>query len=80
MTKDVIRHMDLAAFDEGDGGPMKLDLFEGALWRRKVSEPTLDGAVTVTLSTGKKVTVNSRLLGLLRVLADELAKAETKIH
>jgi hypothetical protein len=32
------------------------------------------------LSTGKKVTVNSRLLALLRVLADELAREETPVH
>lgn len=80
MTKDFIGFMDVAALEGGKGDSMKLDLFKGALWRRKISEPAEDGAVTVTLSTGKTVTVNSRLLGLLRVLADELARAETKIH
>lgn len=80
MTKKPIGFMDIAALDGGDGEPMKLDLFDGALWREKLADPSKDGTVAVTLSTGKKVTVNSRFLGLLRVLADELAKAETKIH
>lgn len=72
--------MDGSAIAAGGDDFMKLDLFDGALWKEKLSGETPDGAVTVTLSTGKKVTVNSRLLGLLRVLADELAKAETGVH
>lgn len=58
----------------GDEVPMKLDLFEHALWRRKVSEPAPDGSVTVILSTGKTVLVDSKLLGFLRLLSEELAK------
>lgn len=80
MTKDFIGFMDGAVLDDDGGDSMKFDLFDGANWRRKVSEPSRDGTVTVTLSTGKTVTVNSKLLGLLRVLADELAKTETKLH
>ncbi len=80
MTKEFSDIIDLNALEEGDGDPMKLDLFEGASWRRKLSEPAADGTVTVTLSTGKKVTMNSRLLALLRLLADELAREETKLH
>jgi hypothetical protein len=80
VTKDFSGFIDMAALDESGGDPMKFDLFEGALWREKLSERGPDGMVTVTLSTGKKVTMNSRLLGLLRLLADELAREETKLH
>lgn len=80
MTKDFISFMDVAALDDDCADSMKFDLFDGAIWRRKVSEPSKIGTVTVTLSTGKTVTVNSKLLGLLRVLADELAKTETRLH
>lgn len=80
MTKEFSSFIDSAALGESDGDPMKFDPFEGALWREKLSERGPDGMVTVTLSTGKKVTVNSRLLGLLRLLADELAREETKLH
>ena len=80
MTKAPIGFMETGAIDDRDGSPMKLDLFENALWRRKVSEPSADGSVTVTLSTGKTVTCNSRFLGLLRVLVEELAKEEPKPH
>lgn len=80
MTRVPIAIMETGAGDERDGSLMKLDLFEGAVWRRKVSEPSVDGSVTVTLSTGKTVTCNSRFLGLLRVLVEELAKEEPKPH
>jgi hypothetical protein len=80
VTKDIAGFIDLPALQDGDGDPMKVDLFESALWREKLSEPAADGTVTVTLSTGKKVTVNSRLLALLRLLADELAREETNLH
>jgi hypothetical protein len=69
-----------SALNPGGGDLMKLDPFGGASWKQKLSEPAADGTVTVTLSTGKKVTVNSRLLALLRLLADELAREETKLH
>ncbi len=69
-----------SALNPGSGDLMKLDPFDGAVWRKQLSEPAADGTVTVTLSTGKKVTVNSRLLALLRLLADELAREETKLH
>lgn len=80
MTRKLTGFMDSAAFSEGGEDLLKFDLFEGALWKEKVSAPAKDGAVTVTLSTGKTVTVNSRLLALLRVLADELARKETPLH
>ncbi len=80
VTRDFSGYNDLAAPHDGDGEPMKLDPFDGAVWRKQVSEPAADGTVTVTLSTGKKVTVNSHLLALLRLLADELARDETKLH
>lgn len=80
MTKTIPVFMDGAALDDGGEDFMKFDLFDGALWKEKVAAPADDGKVVVTLSTGKKVTVNSRLLALLRVLADELARKETNIH
>ena len=80
VTKTLIGFKDIAALGGGGDEPMKFDFFDGALWKDKVTSPAEDGTVTVTLSTGKKVTVNSRLLGLLRVLADELARKETKLH
>jgi len=80
VTRDFSGFIDLAALHDGDGELMKLDLFDGAVWRQQLSGPAADGTVTVTLSTGRKVTVNSRLLAILRLLADELAREETKLH
>lgn len=80
MTKLIPGFMDGAALDDGGDEFMKFDPFDGALWKERLTNPDAEGSVTVTLSTGKKVTVNSRLLGLLRVLADELARKETNIH
>jgi len=80
VTKTIEDIIDLAALNLRGDDFMKLDPFDGALWKERLSDEKPDGTVTVTLSTGKQVTVNSRLLGLLRVLADELAKAETGVH
>jgi hypothetical protein len=58
---------------------MKFDLFEGAAWRKKISEPASDGTVKVQLSSGKIVMVDSQLLAVLRLLMEELsAKEETR--
>ena len=73
VTKSRIDLISLGSLRSRDGSPMKLDLFEEAEWRRKMSEPAADGCVTVTLSTGKTVTVNSQFLAFLRILAEELA-------
>jgi hypothetical protein len=80
VTKSRIDLMYIGALKTRDGSPMKLDLFEDAEWRRKLSEPTSDGSVTVTLSTGKTVTVNSKFLGFLRILAEELAKDDPLLN
>jgi len=80
VTKFDAGSIDLSALLSGGTDFVKLDPFGGALWKEKLSDEKPDGTVTVTLSTGKQVTINSRLLGLLRVLADELAKAETGVH
>ncbi len=80
MTKTIEDFIDVAALNLRGDDFMKLDPFDGAVWKDKLSDEKPDGTVTVTLSTGKQVMVNSRLLGLLRVLADELAKAETGVH
>lgn len=70
----------MLALRDDDGELMKLDPFGGAVWRKQLSKRAADGTVTVTLSTGKKVTLNSRLLALLRLLADELSRDETTVH
>lgn len=80
MTKTIEDIIDVTAINLRGDDFMKLDPFDDAVWKDKLSDKKPDGTVTVTLSTGKQVTVNSRLLGLLRVLADELAKAETGVH
>lgn len=80
MTRDYSGIIDFAPPQDGDGEPMKLDPFDGALWRKQLSDQAADGTVTVTLSTGRQVTMNSRLLALLRLLADELARDETTVH
>ena len=80
VTKSRIDLMHIGALKTRDGSPMKLDLFEDAEWRRKLSDPAADGTVTVTLSTGKTVTVNSKFLGLLRILAEELAKDDPLLN
>lgn len=80
VTKTWIAFMDVAGMTDRDGGPMKFDLFKDAAWRRKIADPAIKGTVTVTLSTGKTVKVNSKLLGLLRILADELAKNDPRLN
>jgi hypothetical protein len=80
VTKFRIDLMDIGALKTRYGSPMKLDLFEDAEWRRKVSETAADGSVTVTLSTGKTVTVNSKFLGFLRILAEELGKDDPLLN
>jgi len=59
---------------------MKLDIFEGSTWRYKISNAENDGRVTVQLPSGKTVKVDSKFLGFLRVLAEELAAKEEIRH
>lgn len=60
---------------------MTFDLFEGAVWRKKISEPASDGTVKVQLSSGKTVTVDSQLLAVLRLLIEELsAEEDTRLN
>lgn len=80
MTKIFEGIIGGSALNSGGRDLMKLDPFDGASWKEKLSDQGPDGTITVTLSTGKQVTVNSRLLALLRLLADELAREETKLH
>lgn len=80
VTKTRIDLISIGALKPHDGSPMKFDLFEDAEWRRKMSEAAADGSVTVTLSTGKTVTVNSRFLALLRLLAQELAEDDPLLN
>lgn len=79
MTKDAISipgHLRLSA----EKIDVKLDPFENAEWRKRFEVQHDDGRVTVHLSTGKKVTVDSKFLAFLRALADELAKKEDVRH
>lgn len=80
VTKFDSKLIDGPALHFGGDDLMKLDPFHGAAWTKKLADDPENQTVTVTLSTGRKVTVNSRLLGLLRVLADELARADTGVH
>lgn len=80
VTKPRIDLISIGALKSRDGSPMKLDLFEDAEWRRRMSEPAADGSVTVTLSTGKTVTVNSQFLAFLRILAEELADEDPLLN
>ena len=80
VTKPGFGPIDIAATENRDGAPMKVDLFKDADWRRRVSGPAADGSVTVTLSTGKTVRVNSKFLGFLRLLAEELAEDDPLLN
>lgn len=80
VTKPRIDLISIGSLRSRDGSPMKVDLFEEAEWRRKMSEPAADGSVTVTLSTGKTVTVNSQFLAFLRLLAEELAEDDPLLN
>lgn len=80
VTKRPIDLISLGALKSRDGSPMKFDLFQDAEWRRKMSEPAADGSVTVTLSTGRTVTVNSQFLAFLRILAEELAEDDPLLN
>ena len=80
ITKLLRDFRELSAQVDDDDSAMTFDLFKDADWRRKITPATADGMVTVTLSTGKTVTVNSQFLGLLRVLAEELAEDDPMLN
>lgn len=80
MTKDAITFNDIAAVTDGGSHPMKLDLFKDAAWRRKLSEQTNGDQTSVKLSSGKTVTIDTKFLTFLRVLAEELASKEQIKH
>lgn len=74
MTEAFQRAITSLGRERRDGLGMAIDLFEDAAWRKKIVDPSGDGRVAVTLSTGRTVDVDTRLLAYLRLLADELAK------
>lgn len=80
MTRDAITFNDIAAVTDGESHSMKLDLFKDSAWRHKLAERTDGDQTTVTLSTGKVVTVETKFLRFLRVLAEELASKEPIKH
>lgn len=80
VSKDVIAFLTAGSLVDEDKSSISIDIFDGALWRRKMSENADNGEISVTLSSGKSIIVNSKFLGLLRVLAEELAKEETPLQ
>lgn len=79
MAEDITIKLGASALNR-EKSDVKLDPFENAEWRKRFEEHHEDGRVTVHLSTGKKVTVDSKLLAFLRALADELASEEGPHH
>ena len=79
MAKDLTFNESRNVLDR-ETRKVKLDPFENAEWRNRFEEHHDDGRVTVHLSTGKKVTVDSKVLAFLRALADELASEEDPHH
>ena len=80
MTKGDIIYMDFLAHDDSEKESMSFDIFKDAAWRHKLSEKTDGDATTVTLPSGKTLTINTKLLRFLRVLADELASEKPIKH
>lgn len=79
MAKDITFNASGNALNR-EKKPVKLDPFENAEWRKRFEEHHDDGTVTVHLSTGKKVTVDSKMLAFLRALVDELATDDDVRH
>lgn len=79
-TKPRIEPFSMGARRSRDGSPLKLDPFEETGCRRMMSKPISDGFVTVTLSTGTTVTVDSQFLAFLRILAEELAEDDPLLN
>lgn len=80
MTKDAISFNDFTAIEDGGSDAMSFDLFAKAAWRHKLSERTDGDQTIVTLSSGKTVTIETRFLRFLRLLAEELASTEPIKH
>jgi len=80
MTKDAITFNDIAAVTDSGSSSMKLELFGGSTWRHKLSEKTDGDQTTVMLSSGKTITIETKFLRFLRVLAEELASKEPIKH
>lgn len=80
VTKLWIAFMDANAITRRDGVPLNFEFFKEAMWRQRLLDPAISGTVTVTLSTGKTVTIDSVFLRLMRILADELAEEESRLN
>ena len=80
MTKLDIIYMDLFACKDGERNLMSFDIFKEAAWRHKLSEKVDGEDTTVTLPSGKTITVNTKFLQFLRVLGEELASKEPIKH
>lgn len=80
MTKGDLTYMDLSAGNDSETDTMSIDIFKDAAWRHKLSEKTDGDETTVTLPSGKTITVNTKFLRFLRVLGEELASKEPIKH
>ena len=80
MTKDAITFNDIAVVTDGGSHSMNLDPFKDSTWRHKLSEKSDGDQTTVTLSSGKTITVETKFLRFLRALAEELASKEPINH
>lgn len=80
MTKGDTTYIDLSACNDNETEAMSFDIFKDAAWRHKLSEKIDGDETTVTLPSGKTITVNTKLLAFLRILAEELASQEPVKH
>ena len=80
VTKYVKAFSSSIAIEVHEPISMKFDIFEGSTWRNKVSNAENSGPIEIQLSSGKTVIVDSKFLGFLRVLAEELAAKENIQH
>ncbi|NNE40790.1 MAG: hypothetical protein HKN14_07715 [Marinicaulis sp.] len=80
MTKGDTVYMDILACNDSENESMSFDIFKDAAWRHKLSEKADGDETTVTLPSGKTITVNTKFLRFLRVLGEELASKEPIKH
>lgn len=80
MTKGDVIYMDFLARNHSENESMSFDIFKDAAWRHKLSEKTDGDETTVTLPSGKTLTVNTKFLRFLRLLGEELASKDPIKH
>lgn len=80
MTKTNTTYMDFGACSDSESESMSFDIFKDAAWRHKLSEKTDGDETTVTLPSGKTLTINTKFLRFLRLLGEELASKDPIKH